>query len=259
MKLPCDAIGELLLDAVTRFVRSTGCDCIALSGGIDTSFVALAAHLAYAKLRGVTVYYAGGLPRDLYYASFVARRLGIEQEYVMVDYSFIASRAALVLECTRRRDYIELRNDVVFLAAIEWSLEKHCKCLLTGDGGDELLAGYSFLRLLDSRSLREAILRLGVRGRYPSLELAECIGARVEAPLLNDEVVEIVTSAPIECIRGWLLEGKHPLRAILEKYGLWPVATRTKTPAESGAGTDTLSHRTLEVITGLQLDDLHGA
>ncbi len=259
MHLPCSSVAELLLDSVTRFVRSTGCDCIALSGGIDTSFVALAAHLARVRLRGVTVYYTGGLPRDLHYAGFVARRLGISHEYIAIDDEFIASRSQVILGCTRRRDHIELRNDAIFLAAIEWSLENNCRCLLTGDGGDELFAGYTFLRILDSKSLRKAILKLGVRGRYPALELAECMGARVEAPLLNDEVIEAAAYTPTECIRGWMLEGKHPLRIILEKHGLHLIATRTKIPAESGAGTDTLDRTTLEAITGLRLDEPHQA
>ncbi|MET1100990.1 MAG: hypothetical protein ABWW69_00715 [Pyrodictiaceae archaeon] len=37
------SLGELILDAIRRGVRGQGCDCIALSDGIDTSIVSLAA------------------------------------------------------------------------------------------------------------------------------------------------------------------------------------------------------------------------
>ena len=224
-----------------------------MSGGLDTTLVGLAARLAGLRLRAVTVYYAGGLPRDLAYALYAARVLGFEHHLLLVDDGYISSRLGLVLGCTGRREVIEARNDVVFLAALEWSAENNCKCIYTGDGGDELFAGYTFLRVLDSRELVEAILRLGARGRYPALELGDCIGVRVEAPLLNDEVLEAVLEAPVECIRGWLLEGKGVIREILERHGLYLIASRLKTPAEEGAGTSSITPEHIERLTGVKL------
>ncbi len=244
---------ELVFDAVRRAVRSCSCDCIALSGGIDTSVVALAAVLEGLRLKGFTAYYVGGLPKDLPYALHVAGTLGIDLNLVPIDDEYIRSRAPRVVECTGHRDYVELRNDVVFFSVLEKAMEAGCRCLLLGDGGDELFAGYSFTSMLPSSELKEAILHMGVRGRYPGLELAECIGVSACAPFLVDEVAEAVLGMPVDCLRWVHNEGKAILRLILLRHGLQAVALRAKTPAEAGSGTNIL---TLERLTDLTRLDL---
>ncbi len=239
----------------TLAAAARGCDCIALSGGVDTSVVALAARLVGQRLRGFTSYYTHGTPRDLPYARHVAGVLGIELHEAQVDNGYISSRAGLVARCTGRRDHVELRNDVVFLRTLEEARAAGCRCILLGDGGDEVFAGYSFMLLLGSRELREAIIRMATRGRYPGLELAGCIGLEARAPLLSDEAVEAALSVPVECLRGPLNTGKWLLRLILAGHGLRLVAERPKTPAEAGAGTEKLGRRRLEQLVGMELPD----
>ena len=251
----CLEHGLRLFEKLVEYVEAAGCDCIALSGGLDTGLVALAAAEAGLRPRAVTVYYTGGLPRDLWYAITLARMLGFRHELLPVDDSYIASRARTILECTGRRDYIEVRNDAVFLAALEWSAKSGCRCMFTGDGGDELLAGYTFLRTLYGDGLRGEQLRLGVRGRYPALELADCIGVRVEAPYLYDEALAVALQTPTCCLLGESLEGKYVSRLVLEELGFGWLAERPKTPAEAGAGTDVLDREALGEITGLELQE----
>lgn len=251
----CLEHGLRLFYKLVEYVRAARCDCIALSGGIDTSLVALAARTAGLELHAVTVYYSNGLPRDLWYAVSLAKTLNLQHEILEINDDYIASRARMIIECTGRSDYIEVRNDAVFLAALEWSATHSCRCLFTGDGGDELLAGYTFLRTLRGNELRRAQYRLGVAGRYPALELADCIGVKVEAPLLYDEVISIAVSTPTCCLLGDSLEGKHIARLVLEDAGLEWLAWRPKTPAEAGAGTDILTRDALEALTGMRFQD----
>jgi asparagine synthase (glutamine-hydrolysing) len=255
MAVDCVFLEERVLGVLVEALRGSGCDCATITGGIDTSTVALAARLAGLRLRGITVYYSAGLPRDLPYARLVAAALGIPLREVPVDDSYIASRAGLVAECTGRREYVEMRNDVVFLRAVEEARAMGCRCLLLGDGGDEVFAGYSFMLSLPGPELRETILRMATRGRYPGLELAECIGVEAAAPLLLDEVVEAVLQAPPGCLVWGPGQGKAPLRRILARHGLRLVAERPKTPAEQGAGTSRLARRELEEITGMRLGE----
>ncbi|KSW12065.1 hypothetical protein CF15_04610 [Pyrodictium occultum] len=255
--LSCRAAEELVLSALRRYVGSVGCDCIAMSGGIDTTVVALAARLEALPLRGVTAFYTRGLPRDLPYALYVAGKLGIELHVVPVDPGYIAGHAPLVIRCTGRRDHVELRNDIVFLRALEEARRLGCRYILLGEGGDEVFAGYRFMLSLGPGELRDTILRMAARGRYPGMELAECIGVEAHAPLLSDEVLETVMSTPLECLRQSVWEGKELLRSILRRHGLTLVADRPKTPAEQGAGTEALGRTELEALTGIELPDCH--
>ena len=228
-----------------------------MSGGIDTSTVAVAARLEGLSLRGIVAYYTHGIPRDLAYVGYVAARLGIDLHLISVTDKYIASKVGYIIKCVDRKDYIEIRNDVVFLRALEEAKKIGCRCVLLGDGGDEVFAGYSFMLSLTDRELIKAITRMATQGRYPGLELAKCLGVKAVAPLLSNKVLELVLGAPILCIRGENNAGKSLLRRILSRYGLGLIADRPKTPAEQGAGTDTLTRKELERLSGIELPDFH--
>ncbi len=246
MRLECIAAFEILAARLQRCIAAKPCDCILLSGGVDTSVVALVAHSLGLLRYAITVYYVEGLPRDLPYAMHVSKVLGLRHRIVAVEPEDVRPLAEAAARCVARRDHIELRNDIVFLAGLLEAKRLGCRCVYTGDGGDELFGGYKFMLTLGSSELRDARIRMGVAGRYPGLELAECIGVDAYAPLLCDEVVEAALFIGEECLRvesdPW--EGKRPLRWLLRAYGLH-VAWRPKTPAEAGGGTEKLGARDL--------------
>ncbi|RUM47404.1 MAG: hypothetical protein DSY37_02510 [Hyperthermus sp.] len=252
--LDCHTTASLLLDRLRRVIGSSGCDCIALSGGIDTSVLALAARLENRELQGFIAFYTKGVPRDLVYARLLASSLLIDLTEIPIDDSYIVSRWKRIVECTGRRNHIELRNDVVFMRVLEAAQEHGCGCTIIGDGGDELFAGYSFMLHLLGRELYTTILNMAVKGRYPGVELAECIGVKALAPFLSDDILEVAFNTPMDCVRGGGNEGKSILRLILSQYGLKIIAERPKTPAEAGSGTAVLSRRVLEEMIGATLE-----
>jgi asparagine synthase (glutamine-hydrolysing) len=247
-------VEEELLKLLVEYVSSTECSCLLLSGGIDTTLVALAARLAGLRPLAITSYYAGGLPRDLPYAIYAARVLGLDHIVVGFDDSYVRSRARLVVSCTGRDDYVEVRNDVVMLRALEEAVKRRCSCVYLGEAGDELFLGYSYHRLLTTRELYGQVLAYARRGRYPGLELAECLGIEAHAPLLQDGVVELA----LHSIAYNAERGKDLARRILARYGLALVADRDKVPAEAGGGTDVLGYEALRSLTGLDLSEKHG-
>ncbi|MEM4463247.1 MAG: asparagine synthase-related protein [Fervidicoccaceae archaeon] len=247
LKTSCHFHAYKLLNAITGVVAEKKCDCISLSGGIDTSVVAVAAATAGLKPRAYVVAYESGLPKDLYYADHVSRFLGLELKYVIVDRDKAMNLARKVTDCFGKENLdshgdggcIEMRNDVVFYAVLEETLKDGCSCVFLGSGGDELFAGYSFMLELTSSELEEAICKM-IRGRFPELQIADCIGAKAVAPLLDERVVNVATTIPMECLRGIPPRGKEVLRYILEEKGLWEIAERHKAPAEEGSGTKSL-------------------
>ncbi len=65
LRAPCGTHAWLLTRALEDFLSRSRCDCIALSGGIDTSLIVALAGKLGRKLRAYTAFYLGGIPRDL--------------------------------------------------------------------------------------------------------------------------------------------------------------------------------------------------
>jgi asparagine synthase (glutamine-hydrolysing) len=80
----------------------------------------------------------------------------------------------------------------------------------------------------------------GLKGRYPELEIASCLGVNIIAPYLSSEVKELALQIPAKCLRGELFEGKRILRNLIKRFRCELIAERNKTPAEAGAGTDSI-------------------
>lgn len=245
MGLPCDYFSERLFHTLKDVVRRHPCSCIALSGGIDSTVVALATRAAGLKPRGFLAVYSGGLAKDLPYAVYVAKSLGIELSYVFIDAEGASRAARGVVECIgsdRLNSHgdggcVEIRNDIVFYSTMVGTRDAGCDCVYTGSGGDELFSGYGFMLMRSSSDIRKTIERFVSKGRYPELEIARCVGVRAISPYLDGEVLTLVLEVPVDCLRSVSMRGKEVLREILAEHGLQWIASREKTPAESGSGT----------------------
>ncbi|MEL9939628.1 MAG: asparagine synthase-related protein [Ignisphaera sp.] len=242
--MPCTIYSKILFNVIRDVIEKRKCDCIALSGGIDTTVVLIAALSAGVKPRGYIAIYSNGLPRDLIYVEHLAKIFNIETRYVFIDKQKEGETVQDIVRCIGKERIdshgdggcIEIRNDLVFYSVLRKAFEDGCKCIYTGSGGDEIFAGYTFLLTLTGNELEEYIKRLA-NGRYPEIELAKCIGIDAVAPFLDEAVLNIALQTPLQCLRTEAMKGKEILREILYTNNLHLIAERMKTPAESGAGT----------------------
>lgn len=233
-----------MLERLVDIVRESRCECIALSGGIDTSVILLAAVSAGLKPRAYTLFYEHGVPRDLVYADFLAKRFNLDLTYIELDRARAEEIKDKILECVGSEKIlshgdsgcIELRNDLVYYQVLWRAREDKCNCIYTGSGGDELFGGYSFMNMLTSEELDKTIKNM-ISGRFPELEIARCLETRVVAPYLDERIVKLGLETPVDCLRSTAMQGKEVLREILREKDLYIVSERIKTPAESGAGT----------------------
>lgn len=171
---------ELLRDAVRTHLRSDVPVGVFLSGGIDSSaVVALAATQASTRLHTFSIGFEEASYDESRYARKVAAQYGTEHHHEVLS----SGRAVAMLpEVMRVLD--EPFGDASILPTYLLSqfTAKHVKCVLGGDGGDELFAGYpSFqahkvtekLSFLPT-SWRDALIRwarkLPVSHQYASLE-----------------------------------------------------------------------------------------
>lgn len=247
LRMPCHVHAYRVFARLVEVLRARVCDCITLSGGVDTTLILLAATAAGIRPRGYSVIYSSGLPKDLPYVIYVSKMLNIEVRLVALTPENVDSVKGEIVKCLGAEAIkshdgegcVEIRNDVVFYAALKSAQDDGCHCVYVGSGGDELFAGYSFLINLTEEELEEALTRLA-RGRYPELEVAKCLGVEVFAPFTEERIMDVVAGIPLSCLRSERLLGKEVLRALLADKGLHIVSERLKTPAEEGAGTKTL-------------------
>ncbi|OYT47087.1 MAG: hypothetical protein B6U85_06110 [Desulfurococcales archaeon ex4484_42] len=240
-KAPCHTLAVLLIKSLTNVLLKNKCDCIALSGGIDTSVIAALAKRVGMSLRAYTSIYVEGTPRDLPYVNYLEKVLGFKINYIWIDKEYIEDKIDIIRRCVRTNDYIELRNDLVFYSVLEKALNDKCKCIYIGSGGDEVFVGYSYMIYSLSKDLANLTVKYAANGHYPELILGKCLGIKVVAPYLSEEVLSIALRLPISCLRGVLMRGKELLRYILKSLGLDIIADRAKTPAEAGTGTDVIA------------------
>jgi asparagine synthase (glutamine-hydrolysing) len=209
------------------------CSCAILSGGIDTTFIVLV-HPRRSQLRVVTVDLGGD---DLVYASLVTSKLGIRSHTVLrPTEEELLEAVDWVLGNLKTIDPIEVSADAIHYLTSKWALRSGCDCLLSGDGGDEVLLGYTFL---EGKSLEEIVAwhrSMLVSAWLPTVHVGALVGVRVLAPLYSQPVRDIAGSLPLNCmiLRG--VGGKILLRLYIESQGLWEVAWRRKTPVSTGSG-----------------------
>jgi asparagine synthase (glutamine-hydrolysing) len=135
---------ELFLDSVSqRLLASDVPVGVMLSGGLDSSAIAAAAvELGHDQFHTFSVGFAdGGEYSELRYARTVAQHLGLQNHEIIVDQrSFLE----VLPEAVRASDEPLADLTIVPLLAVLRLAREYVTVALSGEGSDEVLAGYNF-------------------------------------------------------------------------------------------------------------------
>jgi asparagine synthase (glutamine-hydrolysing) len=134
----------LFLDSVEKRLLAADVPVgVLLSGGLDSSAVAAAAiELGHKRFHTFSIGFSdGGNYSELGYARQVARHLGVECHEVVIDQ---ASFLEMLPEAVRAADEPLADQASVPLLAVSRLAREHVKVVLSGEGGDEVFAGYDF-------------------------------------------------------------------------------------------------------------------
>lgn len=211
-----------------------------LSGGLDSSLIAaLARHLTSGLLHSFAVGLQGS--DDLRYAARVAEALGtIHHEYAY-DAADLEEALPTVIGHLESFDPALVRSAIPTYFAARLA-RQHVKVVLTGEGADELFAGYAYLRRLDRQRLHRelravtAALHNTNLQRVDRMTMAHGLEARV--PFLDLEVVRWAFRLdPSVKLRGKEPVEKWVLRKAAE--GLLPPAVVSRKKAKFAQGTGT--------------------
>jgi asparagine synthase (glutamine-hydrolysing) len=212
-------------------------DCILLSGGLDTSIVALNAR-KYSTLTGITV--SLGEAPDERFARIIARNLGFGHTIVRIDERDAEIAIQDVVKTMRSFDPMEIRNDVAVMIGLRRAKDLGFRHVLTGDAGDELFAGYSFLFSKEREELEKYLADLWEIMRFASVPLAASQGMDARLPFLDPALQEFSKEIPAELKiheEQGIVYGKWILRKAYEQILPNEIVWRTKMPIEQGSGT----------------------
>ncbi|KAG0366829.1 hypothetical protein BC939DRAFT_442427 [Gamsiella multidivaricata] len=258
-------IQELRRLLLNSLQKTTPCDCILLSGGVDTSILAEAAYTVYNQskdsnpdlqrpLVGAITVLCTDQATDEFYASQIAARTGLVQEVVKITLDSVLEELEFCIKTLETFDPMELRNGIVIARGLSVAKQLGYKTVMTGDGADELFAGYSFLHNMSAERLQAYSDKLTKTMRFSGVTLARALGLELVQPFLDPELIAFSQQCTKEekinyhehtkerewqdRLLGRQLHGKFILREAFEKeaFSAW----RKKEPIEVGSGTTVL-------------------
>ncbi|MCI0560798.1 MAG: asparagine synthase-related protein, partial [Nitrososphaera sp.] len=229
----CQELTSRLAASVAR----NRADALLLSGGLDSSILASILRPSYS----VTAALGGNAP-DLAFARQVAKKYSSRHVEVVFSNEKMLDLVEQLVQVFETFDPIEIRNSAVALAGMEQAKSDGHSIIMTGDGGDEIFAGYSYLQRYysDPEKLDAELRRLWDIMHFSSEKLGRYLGVSVKSPFLDGQFMSYAKSLGTGVKVGerdgqkW---GKFALRRCYEaELGL--IAWRPKLAQEQGAATD---------------------
>ena len=227
-----------LYAALEESCNECSSNAISLSGGLDSSIIAY--FLKQRKPTSVAIIAEDFVAKDLTYCQMISKEMGLPLTIHNVKTEQILEAIEDTIKILKNFNDIEVRNNVVMYLAIKWAKNNGEKSIITGDGADELFAGYSFMINKSEDELEREIKRICSIMHFPTQEIGKALGIAIESPFLNEKVIRLAEKIPVNLkIReeGGKKHGKWILRKTFEKNIPQKIAWREKSPMQDGSGT----------------------
>jgi len=237
----CEQLRIKLKEAMGR----SRADGILLSGGVDTGILAFVARPS----TGFTVALKGSPASDLVYSEKIARLLGIQHKKMEFTTEEALATLPEVIRILKTFD-LALPNDLSIYFALKLARENRISSVMTGDGADELFAGYSYMAELPPKDLERYIRRLSQNWHFSSGYLGRALGVEVRQPFLDEDFVRFA----LEISPGLKVKdgvGKYILRKSFEDLIPPEIVWRRKEAIEYGSGSTKLH----EILNNMVTDE----
>jgi len=227
MKEAIKNIKKILFEAVTRNPYQG----LLFSGGLDTSILAV----INPNVVGITVSLGVGA-EDIYYSTSLADSLKIKHFHKKVDVDEALAGIPEVIKILKSFDPA-IPNDLVVYFGIKFAKELGIDRIATGDGSDELFAGYSFMKGIND--LESYIQRISKNMCFSSNEIGRFFKIKIIQPFLDRKVIDFSLHLPAglkvkrENNKSW---GKWILRKAFEDVLPKEIVWQSKRPLEYGSG-----------------------
>lgn len=235
-------ISKVLFEKLKEVCDSCNSDVISLSGGLDSTI--LGYYLKGKKPKAIVVIAKDFPSTDLTYSQLAAKELDLSLTIVKVSTEEILESIKATIAILRNFNDIEIRNNIVMYLAIKWVKDQGLQGIVTGDGADELFAGYRFLIKKEEYEIEQEIQRIGSIMHFPTQQIGKAMGIKVESPFLDKKIIEFANCVPTNLkvkTENDKKYGKWILRKTFENKIPFQIAWREKSPMQDGAGTKGLS------------------
>jgi len=239
-----DEVAAELRALLEKSVKKNLTEDMLFSGGIDTSILATIVS-KYVRIRGFTCAFKQANALDLKYAKLMAKQLNLEHYINPFDEDEIFEVIPDVVKVLGSFDPMEVRNSITITIGLRFAKSYGSTKLITGDGADELFAGYHmYYRHIGNKEKLGAMLKkMWSIMAFSSVPLGKSMGIEVRAPFLDPDVKEFAMNMDprynVQEERGELW-GKWILRKAYEDVLPPEVRWRDKNPIEVGSGTTIL-------------------
>ncbi len=239
-----DEVAYELRNLIEKAVKKNLTEDMLFSGGIDTSILATIVS-EHVRIRGFTCAFKQADALDVKYAKLMAKQLNIEHYMNPFDADEVFEAIPDVVKVLGSFDPMEVRNSITIMIGLRFAKSYGSTKLITGDGADELFAGYHmYYRHVGNKEKLSAMLKkMWDIMAFSSVPLGKSIGIEVRQPFLDPDVKAFAMNLDprynIQEERGEVW-GKWILRKAYEDVLPPEVRWRDKNPIEVGSGTTIL-------------------
>jgi len=223
---------------------------IAFSGGLDSSIVAKIQ--SKKNINGMTIITKDFVGTDLAYSQITAKHLGINLKLKYAEISDMLNAITETVKILKNFNDIEIRNSIVSYLYLSELKKNNISTVITGDGADEIFAGYNFLIQKDHAEIKNELKRMKEIMHFPSQKIANELGMSIEMPFIDENVIKIAETLSIDSLvnkKDGVTFGKWILRKAFENDLPSSIVWRQKTPMQDGSGTAALTKLFESIIT----------
>jgi asparagine synthase (glutamine-hydrolysing) len=209
------AIRETLTEAVRLRMIADVPVGISLSGGLDSSIIAMLANHETSHLHSFAVGMEGS--EDLKAAQMMADRLGTNHhQYIYTEEDMIRALPKVIYHL-ESFDPALVRSAIpnFFLAELA---KKTVKVILSGEGADEIYAGYDYMNVMDDpQALQHEMIHITSALHNTNLQRADRVsmafGLEARVPFLDTRSIKLGLGLPAK----WKIHKNRPAKFLLRR------------------------------------------
>ncbi len=225
-----------LREVLMNVAKELSTDAVLLSGGLDSSITTYLLQDKKPLCITVTLEQEG---RDIEYARKLTKLLKLRHVVLSVNIEYAIEKIPTIIKMLRTFSPMEIPNDVPILIAFEYIRALGYRSVATGDGGDELFCGYSYMLRMNLQELEEYVRKLPSFWYFPAFIIGQNLGLEVKSIFLHEKVIDLALRIPVQykvLQKNGNVIGKYILRLAFENFLPSEIVWRRKEPIEFGSG-----------------------